>query len=636
MIFLRRFSNSIRTVINQGTRPFRNVGNQARRLRSNNIFTQGKRQLGSVQNRLKYYTRLPKKYLGISTKSGKSADDDYEEKEREEHDASTDYANIYALGSSAESLHKRQVVRRNRQKPAVMMQETQVYLLDKVSGQVEIIHLGMVSGQSQVEHVINGASVVFAQVPSDIENPDNMILVSPLSPNIKVNGQDLRETIFLPQGSELNINGRRFRVDLQSSAKLNPRAYVQAVWETNVGPVRRENEDAIGIYKSHDANLFAIADGVGSGYGGDKMSEFAINYLLSAFDLNYERDIAWDEVLSKAVQNANIEMRNFLRGLQQHAGTTLTAIVVEGWTATVLHVGDSRLYLLRNHVLEQVTQDHSEEVPVDDSTTHDVVETRVVLAKAVGKAERIDPDLLTLPLQAGDRLLLCTDGVTARIPDSELAEILTDTPSKTVAQHLINLTNERHTTDNSSVVVVDVLQQKTINSGWELSPKDRVFTGDDEHVFRYKKLEKISVKKTGTEDTSDDDETGIGCGCVTLTLLILAFAFTILWGSGILSNWLEDNSLNQTIEQVVAPSQAFNSENSQTEIPNTPVQLSGTLTINTSEAVIVSPSPIITPIIVTIAPSSTSSRNVAIEIVSPTITQVAGETSTVRPTNPPR
>src|SRR5690606_7279880 len=234
---------------------------------------------------------------------------------------------------------------------------------------------------------------------------------------------------------------------------------------------RRENEDAIGIYHSQDRYLFAIADGVGSGYGGDKMSEFTINYLLSAFDMNQNTDVLWEDVLSKATQHANLEVRNFLRNLKQHAGTTLTALVIEDWVATVLHVGDSRLYLLRNQILEQITQDHSEEIPVDNASTYDVVETRVVLAKAVGKADKIVPDIFKIELQAGDRLLLCTDGITSRIPDMELSDILSTKPIKNLANHLIALSNERHNTDNASAVVIDVMNTRSHTMSWDVTPQ---------------------------------------------------------------------------------------------------------------------------------------------------------------------
>lgn len=625
MIFLRRFTTGIRTAVNQGLRPLRNVRNQASRLRSNNVFTQSKRRIASMQGRLRYYTRMPARYLGISNKANISHNDEKDKKP--DYDISSDYAKTYALGGTAERLHKRITKRSRGQTPSAISSYTQIHLFDSMSGQREIIHLGFGSGRSQVQHMINGKKLLFIQADPESEI-DNSVLFSTTSPDIRVNGYPVEGTILLPQGSEINIDGRRFHVDLQTRDQLTESANIHADWGTDVGPARRENEDAIGIYHAQDRYLFAIADGVGSGYGGDKMSEFTVNYLLSAFDMNQDTDVLWEDVLSQAIQNANVEVRNFLRNLKQHAGTTLTAVIVDGWVATVLHVGDSRLYLLRNQILEQITQDHSEEIPVDNTSTYDVVETRVVLAKAVGKTDKIVPDVFKIELQEEDRLLLCTDGITSRIPDAELSDILSTKPIKNLANHLITLSNERHNTDNASVVVIDVMNTKSHPMSWDVTPQDRVFMADDEHVFRYKKIERVAVSKPERNDIDDNDEGSIGCGCFTLGLLIIALGLMILWGSGILYTPRENNNQPQISVQNVEPSPIL------TPIPVDTDTFSGTLTINTQVVSTSTPSDSVP--IVTVSPSSTSAFSVTIEIISPTATQSVGITSTVRPTNPPR
>ena len=624
MIFWRRFTSGIRTAVNQGLRPIRNVRNQASRMRSNNVFTQSKRRIASMHGRLRYYTKMPARYLGISSKREKSREDD---NKKPDYDISSDDAKSYALGGTAERLHKKITKRNRRKAPSTISSYTQIHLFDSMSGQREIIHLGFGSGRSQVKHSVNGKTFLFTQADPESET-DNSVLFSTTSPDVRVNGYPVEGTILLPQGSEIYVDGRRFQVDLQTRDQLAERINIHADWGTDVGPARRENEDAVGIYHAQDAYLFAIADGVGSGYGGDKMSEFTINYLLSAFDMNQDTDVLWEDVLSQAVQNANVEVRNFLKNLKQHAGTTLTALVIDGWVATVLHVGDSRLYLLRNEILEQITQDHSEEIPVDNATTYDVVETRIVLAKAVGKTNTITPDVFKIELQAGDRLLLCTDGITSRIPDSELSDILSTKPLKNLTDYLINLSNDRHNTDNASAIVVDVTNTQSHKMSWDITPQDRVFMGDDEHVFRYKKIERVAVSKPERDEVEDSEEGSIGCGCLILGLLIVALGLMILWGSGILYDARQDNAQPQIVEQNVELTPIL------TPIPVDTETVSSTLTINTQEVSTSTPNDPV--IIATVAPSSTSAFNVTIELVSPTVTQSVGITSTVRPTNPPR
>src|SRR5690606_7764433 len=133
MIFLRRFTTGIRTAVNQGLRPLRNVRTQASRLRSNNVFTQSKRRIASMQGRLHHYTRMPARYLGISNKRDKSRDDE-KEKQRD-YDISSDYAKTYALGGTAERLHKRITKRSRRQTPSPISSYTQIHLFNSMSGQ---------------------------------------------------------------------------------------------------------------------------------------------------------------------------------------------------------------------------------------------------------------------------------------------------------------------------------------------------------------------------------------------------------------------------------------------------------------------------------------------------------------------
>ncbi len=176
---------------------------------------------------------MPARYLGISTKRDKSREDE-KEKQRD-YDISSDYAKTYALGGTAERLHKKMTKRSRRQTPTAISSYTQIHLFDSMSGQREIIHLGFGSGRSQVQHMINGERLLFTQADPESET-DHSVLFSATSPDIRVNGYPVEGTILLPQGSEINIDGRRFHVDLQTRDQLTESANIHADWGTDVGP----------------------------------------------------------------------------------------------------------------------------------------------------------------------------------------------------------------------------------------------------------------------------------------------------------------------------------------------------------------------------------------------------------------
>lgn len=633
MMFLQRISNSIRAMWRGALMPFSRVKTQFTQLRTNNMFTRTAQRFSIMRNRFGYYMDLPKRYLGISGKGQgqKTKSDDKKDKARQEEDSGTSFRK-YELGSNVEQMHQR-LRRKQRYSDVSVAQHTQIHLVDRTSGQQEILHLGFSSGRTKAQYTVNDEMLVFAQAQEE-----NDILISSQSPDVKLNGHPLTRSTTLLQGSELNVRGRRYRVDLQVNERLGTDAFVHAVWDTDIGPVRRENEDAVGVYRDDDIYLFAVADGVGSGYSGDKMSAYAINYLLSAINLNHNKPVAWENVLYKASQNANIEVRNFLRKIQQHGGTTLTAFIMDGWVATILHVGDSRLYLLRNGILQQITQDHSEEIPSDDVETSDVVETQIRLSKAIGKTSYIEPDLMTLKLQPDDRLLLCTDGITGQIDDEELLQYLLDAPIRNLARELIEVSNERKNTDNASVVVIDILDHQTRDTEWEAKSKPRVYTGDSARLIELKKIEKSNLEKQSREQdkSSEDNENELGCSCLVLSLLITVLVLAVIWGSGFLYTWLDIETSSQRAEQVREASPTADVVNTVTLIPRS--TRSETILTEEVATIVLTPdaASVTEQIVATTAPNSTSLGQINIEIVSPTMSVELGVTSTVRPTNPPR
>lgn len=195
---------------------------------------------------------------------------------------------------------------------------------------------------------------------------------------------------------------------------------------SDIGLVRQQNEDAYALLP--EQNAFIIADGMGGRNGGEIASNMAVNELKRFF---LSEKIVTEECLSlnfvevnNALYKKALEKRE-LSGM----GTTLTCMVLLEQNAIYSHVGDSRLYLLREGVLSQITKDHS---LVNDWVDLGVLDERQeanfpykhILTKAVGTNPTIEPAHGSLELMAGDQLLLTTDGLTNFVSDETIEAIL--------------------------------------------------------------------------------------------------------------------------------------------------------------------------------------------------------------------
>ncbi len=225
---------------------------------------------------------------------------------------------------------------------------------------------------------------------------------------------------------------------------------------TDVGQVRDHNEDDYLV--DHDLGLIAVADGMGGHRGGEVASSAALEALRIAFVAGAPIDeavvVANDAVYDQSVADPN------LRGM----GTTLTAGAFDDEGHVVLgHVGDSRAYLLRAGGLERVTTDHSlvEELIQAGELTPDEAERdprRSMITRALGLEPGVLVDVIELDLEDGDRLLLCSDGLTTMIGEPELAERLHAEPDPaSVAVELVDAANAAGGLDNITVVVIDVV-----------------------------------------------------------------------------------------------------------------------------------------------------------------------------------
>jgi PPM family protein phosphatase len=221
---------------------------------------------------------------------------------------------------------------------------------------------------------------------------------------------------------------------------------------TDVGLVREGNEDS---YLT-DEPLFAVADGMGGHRGGEVASQLAVETLEKLFKKGIGE-------LPDQVQEANrvVFERSVVDEKVAGMGTTLTAALVEGDRIRLAHVGDSRAYLLREGDLRLLTEDHTlvhrmvteGEISKEEAETHP---QRSVLTRALGVETVVDVDDDTVQVRPGDRLLLCTDGLTSMVSEQAVEEVLRAVADpQEAAQRLVQLANEGGGADNTTVVVLD-------------------------------------------------------------------------------------------------------------------------------------------------------------------------------------
>ncbi len=244
---------------------------------------------------------------------------------------------------------------------------------------------------------------------------------------------------------------------------------------TSVGQVRENNEDNIRLWTGDGFVLAVVADGMGGAAAGEEASRIAVEAIQIGLA---EREYAKQTIPEKPADDMlNEKMRAVIRqanlSIMQRAakepemrgmGTTITLALVRGTDVLVAHVGDSRAYLVSGFDSEitQITSDHSfvEALVAAGHITREQADEhpmKNVLYRALGQTEDVDVDLFHTQLQVGDRLVLCSDGLTRHVKPHEIARLsLADENPELASQKLIDLANERGGEDNVSVIVVAV------------------------------------------------------------------------------------------------------------------------------------------------------------------------------------
>jgi protein phosphatase len=239
--------------------------------------------------------------------------------------------------------------------------------------------------------------------------------------------------------------------------------------KTHAGQVRPLNEDAVGA--DPDSGLFILADGLGGYNAGEIASTMAVSTLLAELpaELDSARLAASTFDPQKVLRERLIAMNStiFRAALNSSAFEGMATTIVVAWLLGdrlwVAHTGDSRLYRMRNGQLEQLTRDHSFSQELLDAGMVTEEEARLLPAKnlvtrALGASAEVDPEVRDYALQAGDVVMMCSDGLTEMISFSEIGQQLAscDGDVQEGARRLVDMANEAGGRDNVSVVVVGV------------------------------------------------------------------------------------------------------------------------------------------------------------------------------------
>lgn len=237
---------------------------------------------------------------------------------------------------------------------------------------------------------------------------------------------------------------------------------------TDIGMHRKENQDRIEVPKENsNLNLFIIADGMGGANAGGVASQMAIEYVKNAIlsgieDTAYEREKI-ESLLKKAIVDANNYVYNKAKSKPEYEGmgTTISVALVIKNKVYIGHIGDSRIYRIRKHIMRQLTKDHSyvQELLNNKTITKEEAENhpqKNILLKVLGCELDVEPDIMVKGFMKDDILLLCSDGLTNMLSKDEIYDMISEGKNnlKDTCNNLISHSKDNGGYDNISVILV--------------------------------------------------------------------------------------------------------------------------------------------------------------------------------------
>lgn len=254
----------------------------------------------------------------------------------------------------------------------------------------------------------------------------------------------------------------------KSSARPRSYAWLVVGAKTDLGQVRENNEDKFDFIEPDEPSVlatkgrvFAVADGMGGHSAGQIASELALSIFVRSYYADLKSDV--EAGVTKAVREANAYIVDVARSVPGRSGmgATLTAAVIRDDDMFIAQVGDSRCYMLRDGKLEQITEDHSwvaEQVRAGTMSLEDAEQSpfRNVITRSMGGAPEVEPDILAVKIQPGDRFLLCSDGLSGMVSDAEMSDLVSRGSPSVSAWNLVDRANQYGGKDNITAMVIHV------------------------------------------------------------------------------------------------------------------------------------------------------------------------------------
>ncbi|MBK5240718.1 Stp1/IreP family PP2C-type Ser/Thr phosphatase [Clostridium sp.] len=231
---------------------------------------------------------------------------------------------------------------------------------------------------------------------------------------------------------------------------------------SDVGNVRKTNEDSVGYFEGDDIGIYAVADGMGGHNAGEVASELAINIIIEYIKDNHST-LDMKKVISEAIKSANDKIYDMasrddsLKGM----GTTITMCLIKQSKMVVANVGDSSCYIVDNkRKLVKITRDHSlvQQLLDNGSITEEKARNhpnKNIITRALGTNESVEVDLFDVDLTSVIKCILCTDGLSNEVTYSEMFNIITENDNDSSCKLLVDLSKSRGGRDNISVIVFE-------------------------------------------------------------------------------------------------------------------------------------------------------------------------------------
>lgn len=235
--------------------------------------------------------------------------------------------------------------------------------------------------------------------------------------------------------------------------------------KTDIGRQRRTNQDSYAVGELPVGVAWAVVcDGMGGTNGGSIASTLAVKTISEQISTSWRQGMGPNSIvnmLKSSVTAANMNVFDMSQSVEslQGMGTTVVAVIVCNNTAHIVHAGDSRAYRITKDGIKQITRDHSIVQTMIETGKLTEAEARVhprknVITRALGVSESLDVDYNEIDLGEGEGVLICTDGLTNFVLESDINKIIAETPFFEYPEKLINSANENGGGDNITVVAI--------------------------------------------------------------------------------------------------------------------------------------------------------------------------------------